>query len=59
MAVAHPLNGSKSVFLIEEEKMAYVPHKGSDWIRLEFAHPFPLNSGAAIVSANGVASSSV
>ncbi len=26
--------------------------KGSDWIRLEFAHPFPLNNGAPIASAN-------
>ncbi len=26
--------------------------KGSDWIRLLFAHPFPLNSGAPIASAN-------
>ena len=26
--------------------------KGSDWIRLVFAHPFPLNSEAPIASAN-------
>ena len=26
--------------------------KGSDWIRLVFAHPSPLNSGAPIASAN-------
>ncbi len=26
--------------------------KGSDWKRLIFAHPFPLNSGAPIASAN-------
>ncbi len=26
--------------------------KGSDWIRLVFAHPFPLNSGAPIAFAN-------
>ncbi len=26
--------------------------KGSDWIRLVFAHLFPLNSGAPIASAN-------
>ncbi len=26
--------------------------KGSDWIRLVFAHTFPLNSGAPIASAN-------
>ena len=26
--------------------------KGSDWIRLVFAHPFPLNIGAPIASAN-------
>ena len=26
--------------------------KGSDWIRLVFTHPFPLNSGAPIASGN-------
>ena len=26
--------------------------KGSDWIRLVFAHPFLLNSGAPIASGN-------
>ncbi len=26
--------------------------KGSDWIRLVFAWPFPLNSGAPITSGN-------
>ncbi len=29
--------------------------KGSDWIRLVFAHPFPLNSRAPIASANFIA----
>ncbi len=27
-------------------------NKGSDWIRLVFAHPFPLNNGAPVASAN-------
>ncbi len=26
--------------------------KGSDWIRLVFAHPFPLNNRALVASAN-------
>ncbi len=30
-------------------------NKGSDWIRLVFAHPFPLNSRARIASANFIA----
>ncbi len=30
----------------------YECDKGSDWIRLVFAHPFPFNSGAPIASAN-------
>ena len=32
--------------------MHFCDRKGSDWIRLEFAHPFPLNSRAPIASAN-------
>ncbi len=30
----------------------FVGSKGSDWIKLVFAHPFPLNSGAPVASAN-------
>ncbi len=30
----------------------YFSAKRSDWIRLVFAHPFPLNSGAPIAPAN-------
>ncbi len=26
--------------------------KGSDWIRLVFAHPFPFNNGAPVASTN-------
>ncbi len=33
--------------------------KGSDWIRLVFAHPFPLNSGAPISSANFISDGKV
>ncbi len=33
--------------------------KGSDWIRLEFAHPFPLNSGAPIAYANFISDGKV
>ncbi len=34
-------------------------YKGSDWIRLVFAHPFPLNNGAPIVSANFISDGKV
>ena len=34
-------------------------HKGSGWIRLVFAHPFPLNSGAPIASANFISDGKV
>ncbi len=33
--------------------------KGSDWIRLVFAHPFPLNSKTPIASANFIANGKV
>ncbi len=33
--------------------------KGSDWIRLEFAHPFPMNSEAPIASANFISDGKV
>ena len=33
--------------------------KGSDWIRLIFAHPFPLNSGAPIASGNFISNGMV
>ena len=33
--------------------------KGSDWISLVFAHPFPLNSGAPIASANFISDGKV
>ena len=32
---------------------------GSDWIRLVFAHPFPLNNGAPIASANFISDGKV
>ncbi len=34
-------------------------NKGSDWIRLVFAHPFPLNSGAPIAPANFISDGKV
>ena len=33
--------------------------KGSDWIRLVFAHPFPVNSGAPIASGNFISDGKV
>ena len=33
--------------------------KGSDWIRLVFSHPFPLNSGAPIASGNFISDGKV
>ncbi len=33
--------------------------KGSDWIRLVFAYPFPVNSGAPIASANFISDGKV
>ncbi len=37
----------------------YYKGKGSDWIRLEFAHLFPWNSGAPIASANFISDGKV
>ena len=42
---------------MEDAQVIYT--KGSDWIRLVFAHPFKLNSGAPIASANFISDGKV
>ncbi len=40
------------IYFLDEAKEEGSTSKGSDWIRLVFAHLFPLNSGAPIASGN-------
>ncbi len=60
LTLSYPLqqfpNISRDLLLIKEcfvgRYFQTFRSKGSDWIRLVFAHPFPLNSRAPIASAN-------
>ncbi len=56
----HPKNGQTAeryqIYYLHTSQLIIIclsnVYNGSDWIRLVFAHPFPLNSGAPIASAN-------
>ncbi len=50
-------SGNNNYIIILLLQISFKMSKGSDWIRLVFAHPFPLNSGAPIMATYRVASS--